>query len=121
MTAAHRTSRLLAATVVSGLGLASAAHAAAPSTFSESRGYQNCVDAAEQQTRLLGVDGRYFIYEHDDSRHFYLNGHAREDRRSVPVKISCLTNRSGTRVLEVAVNGGHYAGRLVEPVGVASN
>lgn len=101
--------------------LANPAGAASPSSFAESRGYQTCVDAAEQEAHLVKVSADYFIYEHEDARRFYLNGYAFQDGDSVPVKIACDTTRSGHRLLGVSVDGGRYAGRLIEPANVAGN
>jgi hypothetical protein len=100
---------------------AGAASAATPSSFAESRGYQNCSDAAARSVQLIKMDSNYFIYDHEDSRRFYLNGYAFRDGTSQPVKIACDTTASGNRVLEVSVDGGRYAGRVVDPVSIARN
>jgi hypothetical protein len=94
---------------------------ATPSSFAESRGYQTCVDAADRDNQIVKVASDYFIYDHSDARRFYLNGYAFRDGASVPVKISCDTTLSGQRLLDVRVDAGQYAGRLVEPVDVARN
>ena len=112
---------LTAGLLTAGALLTGAAQAATPSSFAESRGYQGCVDAAGEQAQIIRVDGNYFIRDQADSRRFYLNGYAFRDGDSEPVKISCETTLSGTRVLEVAVDLGRYAGRVVEPVNVAQN
>jgi hypothetical protein len=102
-------------------GLSASASAGAPSSFAESRGYQNCVDAASASVQLLDVDSTYYIYDHEDARNFYLNGYARAAGRSEPVKIACQTTRSGHRLLSVSVDNGRYAGRVAESVEIASN
>lgn len=105
----------------------SAALASAParagdvSSFTESRGYHTCVEAAGRAENLVKVDSRYFIYEHADARRFYLNGYAFRDGDSVPVKIACDTTLGGHRLLDLSVDGGSYAGRTVEPVRVADS
>lgn len=98
-----------------------AAQAAAPSSFTESKGYQNCVDAAENETQVIRVRSNYYIYEHTDARRYYLNGQAFIGGESQPVKIACDTTRSGARVLSVSVDQGHYAAREVTPIEVARN
>ena len=110
---------ILAAT--GGLLLAGVATAAPPSSFAESRGYQNCVDAVGHDTRLLNVDAKYYIYDHADARSYYLNGYARQAGVTEPVKIACQTTRSGNRVIAVSVDGGRYAGRVVEGIEIARN
>jgi hypothetical protein len=114
-------SGLTAGLLAAGALLTGAAQAATPSSFAESRGYQGCVDAAEAQAKIIKVDGDYFIREQADSRRIYLNGYAFRHGDSAPVKISCETTLSGARVLDVAVDLGRYAGRIVEPVNVAQN
>lgn len=91
------------------------------SSFAESRGYQACVDGAGRQAQLVTVDSNYFTYRHDNARRLYLNGYAFIDGDSVPVKIACDTTLSGHRLLDVSVDAGEYAGRLVQPVNVAGN
>lgn len=119
MTKFHRTT--LAAGGLAAALLAGTAGAAAPSSFAESRGYQNCRDAAAADVHLIKVDSDYYIYAHDDTRRFYLNGYAFRNGASEAVKIACETTVSGNRVLEIAVDGGRYAGRVVDPVNVAQN
>lgn len=100
---------------------AGAVQAKSPSSFAESRSYQGCVDAAERATDLIHVDSDYYLYEHADSRKLYLNGYAYRGGDSQPVKIACDTTLSGSRVLDLSVDAGRYAGRLVEPLKVAKN
>ena len=95
--------------------------AAQPSSFAESRGYQTCADAAERETQLIEVAANYYIYDHNDARRYYMNGYAFQDGQSAPIKIACDTTLSGHRLLGVSVDAGQYAGRLVEPVDVATN
>jgi hypothetical protein len=121
-TFAARSSAVGAAGVIAALLMvAGNGWTATPSSFSESRGYQTCVDAAERESHIVKVASDYFIYDHQDARRFYLNGYAFRDGASVPVKISCDTTLSGHRLLDVSVDAGQYAGRLVEPVEVARN
>lgn len=96
--------------------LAGTAVASAPSSFNESRGYQNCVAAAdaaaaENGAPILRVDSTYYIRDRHDSRIFYLNAYARSDGRTEPLRVACETNRNGSRLLTVNVEAGHYVGR----------
>ena len=101
--------------------LSGAAQAAAPSSFTESKGYQNCVDAADRETQVIRIRSNYYIYEHDDSRRYYLNGQAFVGGQSQAVKIACDTTLSGNRVLSVSVDQGQYAAREGSPMEVARN
>ncbi len=111
----------LAAALAAAVGLAGPAAAEAPSSFAESRGYQNCVAAAEDQGAIYAVDSSYYIYDRDDSRSYYLNGYGRRDGANSPVRIACQTTPSGHRVLAVSLEQGHFAGRVVESPVVARN
>lgn len=97
------------------------AAAKSPSSFTESRGYQNCVRAAERDNQIISVDSDYFIYRDDDLRRYYLNGFAFRDGRSEEIKIACEASLSGNRVLTMNVDEGRYAARGTEPVTVARN
>ncbi len=101
--------------------LSGAAQAAAPSSFTESKGYQNCVDAADGETQVIRMRSNYYIYEHDDSRRYYLNGQAFIGGESQPVRIACDTTLSGNRVLSISVDQGQYAAREATPMEVARN
>ncbi|MEQ8860577.1 MAG: hypothetical protein RIC56_18200 [Pseudomonadales bacterium] len=107
--------------LAAGAVAADAAHAANPSSLSESRGYQQCVDAADREVKVIKVDADYYLYDHGDTRRFYLNGYAFRNGASEAVKIACTTIRSGHRVLDLSIDQGRYAGRLVEEVNVAQN
>lgn len=120
----HRKMPLLSTLAVLALAAAASstpAWSAQKSSASESRGYQTCVQAAGRETRLIRVDSRYFIYQRDGERRYYLNGHAFRRGASEPVKIACDITPNGSHLLGVAVDSGQYAGRLVTPVDVANN
>jgi len=95
-----------------------------PSSFAESRGYQNCLRAAEREVKLLHAESRYFINEvqEDGARLYYLNayvrsnGSANSDGRSDSARIACQTTMSGHRVLSVSVDDGRFA-----PIGSSSS
>ena len=120
MTIYRRTAITAAAGLTAAL-LAGTAAAAAPSSFAESRGYHNCREAAADSVHLIKVDANYYIYDHDGNRRFYLNGYAFRNGASEAVKIACDTTASGNRVLDMSVDGGRYAGRVVDPVNIAQN
>jgi hypothetical protein len=104
----------IAFVMATGLALPAASAAAPGSSFAESRGYQHCRAAAERAVDLYSLDGKYYIYERDDARQYYMNGFARIDGVSTPVKIDCLTTVGGHRVQTVNVATGEFVGRLVE-------
>ena len=118
MTASHLPTALV---LTAALALPAAAAAAPTSSFAESRGYQNCRTAAERAVDLVGLDSRYYIYDHNDARRYYMNGYARIDGVSTTVKIDCQTTVSGRRIETVSVAIGHFAGRVVGRPAVANN
>lgn len=112
--------RMACLVIVCALALPVAAGTPARSSLSESRGYQTCRAAAERAADVLHVARDYYIYEEDGSRLYYMNGYARLDGSSMPVKIACLTNVSGHRIDAFDLAEGRYAGRLREHPAVAA-
>ena len=106
--------------VIAGSSLLVAAMAAnaggAPSTPSETRGFESCVNKAERTTGQLSVESDYYLNTHAESREFFLNAHARHGELWGPVRIRCETSRNGTRVLAVNVEKGSYLGRIAPNV-----
>ena len=92
------------------------ASAAAPSSFTESRGYGNCVKAVERELADLSVESTYYTNTHAASREFYLNARATVDGEWGSVKIACETTRSGHRVLAANHESGRYLGRTAPAV-----
>jgi hypothetical protein len=118
------------AALVAGLALmAGVAVADRPSSFADSRGYQNCVKAASARMGDVSVRSKYFINEENEpgSRTYYLNGSQvtqrtnRFDGRVEAVRIACETTASGHRVLDVRVDGGQYAAIFRPAPGSAAN
>ncbi len=116
-----RPKQIAAAVALAAAAAAIPAWSAPPSSPAESRGYQACVAAAAHQIDLLTVHSHYFIYDHQDSRRYYLNGYARRQNGAEPVKIACDTTTNGSHLLDVHVDEGRYAGRLVGTMNVADN
>ncbi len=90
------------------------------SSVSESRGYQNCLAAAEGAVDMRHVASNYYIYEDDDSRRYYMNGFALIGGASTEVRIDCLTTFGGRRVESLSVAPGVFVGRQVEHPAVVS-
>ena len=108
--------------LASGLVLLSAAAiAGAPAPLSETRGYENCLSAAKDQTRNLAVEKTYFVNEQSKTRTFYLNGTAVEEGAWSPVRIACTTSNSGNRLLTINLQNGRYAGTLAPAAELAQN
>lgn len=109
--------------------LAGLASADRPSSFADSRGYQNCSRIALSRNDDVRIDSTYFLNEENEpsSRTYYLNGTRRTygagrfDGRIEPVRIACETTASGHRVLDVRVDGGQYAAIVRPAPGSAAN
>lgn len=91
--------------------IAGIAVAGAPSSFSESNGLKNCVNAAAQDARYLRVQSTYFINQTEDGRTYYINGVGQTAAGAGHVRIACETTVNGRRVLAVSVDSGRYAPR----------
>lgn len=112
--------RLTCLTMAFALALPAAAGTPPRSSLSESRGYQTCRMAAERAADVLHIASDYYIYEEDGSRLYYMNGYARLDGSSTPIKIACLTSGSGYRIDAFDLAEGRYVGRLQEHPAVAT-
>ena len=83
------------------LFVASAANAA---MFTTKRGYDNCMNAAEDLlTAQAGmVAERYYLHSRSDAdQHFYINATAFVEGERSEVGFSCKTNLAGHRVIEI--------------------
>jgi len=107
--------------LASGLVLLSAAAIAGAKPLSETRGYDNCLSAAEDQTRNLVVEKTYFVNEQSKSRTYYLNALSVREGAWAPVRIACETSNSGNRLLTLNVENGRYAGKLASAAALAQN
>lgn len=106
----HSTRSILAAAIVSAAVLgAGTAAADRPSSPSEKRGYQNCLQAAEADNRGFYTAGAHYINRTETSRQFYINGGAWVGDRRQPVRVACETSRSGNRVIELTSAPGRFA------------
>ncbi len=104
-----------------GLVLLSPVAIAGVMPLSETRGYDNCLSAAENQTRNLVVEKTYFINEQSKTRTYYLNGLSVREGAWAPVRIACETTNSGNRLLTLNVETGHFAGKLASAEALAQN
>lgn len=75
--------------------LATATAQAAPSSPSEIRGYQNCLDANQDGHKGLLVNRQYLLAEADDQRTYYINATAWKNGERVSVGFSCDSTLSG--------------------------
>ncbi|MCC5888667.1 MAG: hypothetical protein JJT88_19695 [Gammaproteobacteria bacterium] len=110
----NNTHLLIVLAVAGVLALPASATTPPRSSLSESRGYQNCLAAAEGAMDMRHVASTYYIYEDDDSRRYYMNGFALIDGASTEVKIDCLTTFGGRRIESLSVAPGVFVGRQVE-------
>lgn len=96
---------VIGAVLVAGASLTAFAQ---PSNPIEFRGYATCVDAAEAQVSGLVTTREYFISRSAQKNQYYINGTAWEAGDRVDVRVACETNRSGRRLLDLAVDGGRF-------------
>jgi hypothetical protein len=87
-----------------------AALAGAPASLTETRGYENCLQAAQEIYPSLKVAKDYYINEAPAARSYYLNGYAAHDGVWTEMRVSCETTASGLRLMTMNVEPGRYVG-----------
>ena len=90
MKAATLTTAIAATTLAFAAGVQ-----AGPSTPSEIRGYEACLDANSDGLRGLTPERYYLLADTDTGRTYYINATAWEDGERVNVAFACETNASG--------------------------
>ena len=78
------------------------------STNTEFRGYENCVSAAEGETRGLVTSREYFIHRTPDMNQYFINASAWNDGERVKVRVACDTSRNGRKLIDFSVADGSY-------------
>ena len=78
------------------------------STNTEFRGYENCVSAAEGETRGLVTSREYLIHRTPDMNQYFINASAWNEGERVRVRVACDTSRNGRRLLDLSVADGSY-------------
>lgn len=96
------------ATIALGMGLATTANAK-PSNHADMRGYQTCVNAAEDQTNTLDTTRHYLLAEDTDAKHYYINAYQWQNGDRVAVRVACTTSLNGRTLADVAVEEGRYS------------
>ena len=98
-------SLVIAAAVVA---TASTAAYAGPSSPAEFRGYENCVNAVEDQNAGLTTPRSYLLKREGSNTNYYINGSRWEDGAREQVRISCETTKNGRVLLSSAVVPGRW-------------
>lgn len=81
---------------------------ARPSSEKEFRGYQNCLKAAEKDSRGLVASRQYLINKEDDSHFYFVNATRWEDGARNAIRIACETDRQGHQLLGSTIRDGRY-------------
>lgn len=81
---------------------------ARPSSEQEFRGYQNCLEAAEKESRGLVASRQYLLNKEQRSNFYFVNATRWEDGQRNAVRIACETNHQGSRLLSSTVQDGRY-------------
>ena len=102
------------------VAFAPAASAAQPSSASEMRGYNNCLQAAAEQGMEANPGRTYFLKETGERNHYFINGYAWQDGTRVPLRIACETSANGRALVNVEFAQGRYSNRS-RSVAVATN
>lgn len=91
--------------------IASGAALAERSFPSEAAGYATCSSKIKKvlPSRSGVIFSRWhYVAEFDDSRRYYINFSAWDNRQRVQMRSECETNRIGNRVLAVSTHEGRY-------------
>jgi hypothetical protein len=86
----------------------SASVQAEPSSPSEFRGYQACLEANEAQLNGLTTERDYLLGQTDEGRVYYINGTAWEEGERVAVGISCETMPNGLVTHNAGVSNSRF-------------
>ncbi len=77
------------------------------STDAEFRGYQQCVNAADRESRGL-VPSRNYYLDKGETSLYYVNATRWEEGERAAVRVACETDLRGHRLLSANVSPGHF-------------
>ena len=78
------------------------------SSTAEFRGYENCVDAVEEQSNGLTTPRSYLLNTAGEHTSYYINASRWEAGERAQVRISCETTKNGRVLLSSAVEPGRW-------------
>ena len=102
-----KTVALTTLAIAGSLSLAGTAYGK-PSTDSELRGYQACVNAAQAETARLDPTRSYLLKDGDSEKRYFINAYQWQDGSRVAIKVACSTSPNGRQLNDIAVSEGRY-------------
>ena len=88
----------------------------------EFRGYNNCVEAAENASNGLVPARNYYVNRDGADATYYINATRWEDGARAPVRISCETTTRGAQLVSKVIEDGRFTNQSsTVRVEVASN
>ena len=113
------TRTLTLAAALSAISLAPLAEAR-PSSHSELRGLENCMDAAADEGMETNPGRTYYIQKEDGENNYFINGFAWQNGDRVPLRIACTTSSNGRQLVSLDFAEGRYSNRS-RGVAIANN
>ena len=101
-----KTSFILAAAVTA--TVATTAVEAKNSSPAEYRGYENCIEAADEQSHGLVTKRTYLISKDNEVTNYFVNGSRWEDGDRAQVRITCETTKAGRELLSTVIEPGKW-------------
>ncbi len=84
------------------------------STTAEFRGYDNCIKAAEKQSKGLVPSQRYLIEDNGTTTLYYVNATRWEDGDRNHVRIACETRLNGIVLVSTSIEEGRFDNRQTQ-------
>jgi len=97
-------------TIALGMGVAATA-SAKPSSHADLLGYNNCIQAAENETTEMDPTRFYLLEQEADQKRYYINAYQWQNGERVAVRVACTTSANGRTLADVAVDEGRYNNR----------
>ncbi len=100
-----KTALVTAASVALGFGTVAQAQTSSDAEF---RGYQSCLEAADEVSNGLGASRQYLINKEGDTNLYFVNATRWEDGERNAIRVACETNRRGSVLLSKTIQDGRY-------------
>ncbi len=100
----------LTTAAITALAFTTAAEAR-PSTDSELRGYNTCIEAANAQSEGLVPSREYLINKEGENTLYYVNATRWEEGERNTIRVACETKARGQELVSASIEDGRYTDR----------
>ncbi|MEE8079324.1 MAG: hypothetical protein V3T18_10035 [Pseudomonadales bacterium] len=101
------------ATITAVAAVFSATAQAKPSSTSEFRGYNNCLEAASMPYKGVVADRAYYLSRAGSAQTYYINATAWASGDRINLRITCDTSTNGRELLRSSIDSGRF--KLARP------